>query len=165
MTDRLIDALGRLSGRERWLLVLLIAVVVPLALWGLWLMPLAERRSAAEAQLAEARALQSWVATRAAEKALIQTAARPEKHPPIGASGLEQSLISANLREDLSSLSDLGDGRLELHFDDVAFDALILWLSATEPRWGYAFSSFRFDALAEAPGRVAVSLQLRPEGG
>lgn len=164
MMDRLIDALGRLSGRERWLLALLGAAVLPLALWGLWLVPLAERRVAAETQLVEARALQSWVAARAAEKALIQTVAGPETHPPIGASGLEQSLIRADLRGDLSSLSDLGDGRLELSFDDVAFDTLILWLSATAPRWGYMFNSFRFDALEDTPGRVAVSLQLRPEG-
>ena len=108
--DRMIDALGRLSGRERWLLALLLAVVGPLALGLLWLAPLAETRKAALERLSEARALQVWVQGRAAEKALIVAVAAPEKHPPIGASGLEQSLISADLRGALSSLSDLGDG-------------------------------------------------------
>ena len=161
--DRMIDALGRLSGRERWLLALLLAGVGPLALGLLWLAPLAETRKAALERLSEARALQVWVQGRSAEKALIVAVAAPEKHPPIGASGLEQSLISADLRGALSSLSDLGDGRIELSFEAVAFDPLILWLSAADPQWGYDITSFRFDRL-EDPGLVAVALQLQPDG-
>jgi len=163
MTDRLIDLLGRLSARERGLIAFLIAVVLPLALWLTWLGPLVQARADALAALQNARALDAWVSDRATENALLRVTA-PEKSPPaIGASGVEQRLISVDLRDALSGLSDLGDGRLSLRFDSVEFARLILWLSDSDPIWGYEISKFRFERTPVA-GVVSADLTLTPRG-
>ncbi|TCK99857.1 type II secretory pathway component PulM [Shimia isoporae] len=161
MTDRLIDLLGRLSGRERALLGVLVGVIAPLALWFGLLAPLAQDRVTALSSLNEARALEAWVNDRAAENALLRATA-PQKSPPaIGASGVEQTLISSGLRESLSGLSDPGDGTLALRFDEVAFDALILWLSNSEAVWGYELNSFRLER-TDVSGVVSAELALHP---
>ncbi|KPA19801.1 General secretion pathway, M protein [Shimia sp. SK013] len=161
MTDRLIDMLGRLSGRERALLGLLLGLVLPLALRLAWLAPLLDARADALRTLHEARALEVWVTDRAAEHALLSAETPDNAPPPIGASGVEQRLIDANLRTALSALSDPGDGTLVLRFDTVGFTPLILWLSASEPVWGYEIPSFRFER-TDTPGIIAADLTLSP---
>ncbi len=161
MMDRFIDMLGKLSGRERWLLALLCGGVVPLALWFTWLAPLASARVAALSNLQEARQVSLWVSDRAAEKTLFRAPVASGKRTPIGASGLEQSLIDGNLRDRLSALSDRGDGRLELHFDEIEFTELILWLGASDLQWGYDIASFRFER-TNRPGVISASLMLEP---
>lgn len=161
MSDRAIDFLGRMSARERWLLAILVAGVLPVALWLFWLAPLADSRRAALLALAEARSVAQWVDARATEKALLEPGRPQDVRAPIGASGLEQRLIAADLRDRLSSLSDRGDGQLELHFDEIGFGPLILWLAASDPLWGYDITRFRFERLP-TPGLVAASLLLHP---
>lgn len=163
MSDRVIDLLGRLSGRERGLLALLFAVILPLALWFGWLAPLSQNRTDALAALKDARALEAWVNDRAAENALLRTTTSENSPPPIGASGVEQRLITAGLRDTLSGLSDPGDGTLSLRFDAVSFAPMILWLSDSDPVWGYSITSFRFDR-ADDPGLVSAEITLSPRG-
>lgn len=162
MSARLIDLLLRLAPRERWLLALLVVVALPVAVGIGWLLPLAERRAAAEAALQEARAVTGWVSARAADQALLAPVQRSGPTDPIGLSGLEQSLISARLRPLLSELANRTGGGVALRFDKVPFGDLVRWLSASDPGWGYDIADFRI-LRSDDPGVVSAELRLIPQ--
>ncbi|MDJ0820529.1 MAG: type II secretion system protein GspM [Paracoccaceae bacterium] len=162
MSARLIDLLARLAPRERGLIGLLVFAILPAALWFGALVPLQERRDAAEASLTEARALQSWVTSRAAEMATLAATDNTGPRAPIGLSALEQSLIEADLRSALAGLANRSGGGIELRFDVVDFAQLMEWLSAQDPAWGYDITSLRLDS-GEEPGLVAAELLLAPQ--
>lgn len=167
MTQRFIDMLLRLSPRERVLLGLLVAVVLPALIWMFAIVPLQARHAAALQAQNDIRALGGWVVDRAAEHARLSAdagvGAGSERMPPLGISGLEQSLVAAGLREAVSELGGQADGRIELRFDTVAFTDLAGWLSQSDPGWGYDITAFRLER-GEEPGLVAVDLTLEPQG-
>ncbi|MCE8009871.1 type II secretion system protein GspM [Aestuariivita sp.] len=162
MTDRLIEMLLHLSSRERRLLGILVFAAFPLALWFAVLEPLREARTVAAQDLEEARALTLWLSDRAADHAALTRAGDSGPRAPIGSSGLEQSLISAGLRDQVSALTNRAQGGIELRFDDVPFVALADWLSRSDPGWGYDIASLRIERTDE-PGRVAADLVLAPQ--
>lgn len=162
MTDAFIEMLLRLTSRERGLLALLVFCAVPAALWFGLLEPLGQTRDAARTDLREAQALTEWVAGRAAEQALL---GRPEDsgpRRPIGSSGLEQSLISAGLRDLVSALTNRSQEEIEVRFDDVPFVDLVRWMDQSDPEWGYDIINLRLER-TEAPGRVMADLVLAPQ--
>ncbi len=163
MTTRLIDLLARLAPRERRLIGVLVFAILPAALWFGALEPLQDRRVAAEAALSEARALQGWVARRAAEMAALAATDNTGPRAPIGLSALEQSLIEADLREALAGLANRAGGGIELRFDVVEFTRLMDWLGTQDPGWGYDITGFRLER-REEPGVVAAELLLAPQG-
>ncbi len=162
MSARIIDFLAGLSRRERWLLALLTGVALPLAaVFGL-ILPLSEARNAARAQVDEARLIEEWVAARAgeylAQGALLGTDSA-DQGPPLGISGIEQSLVEAGLRQDVTELANSAGGGVTLRFEAVAFTALTGWLSLNQASWGYDLEAFRFvrgarDDLVEADLRL-----------
>jgi general secretion pathway protein M len=164
MSGRLIDLLLRLSARERRLLALLALLALPAVLWLGLITPLQEARSRAFGQAAETRALGLWLVQRAGDQARLTRPESARRAPPIGISGLEQSLVAAGLRGQVSRLGGTGDGRIELGFDAVEFDALAGWLSRSEPTWGYEIAALRLQRGA-APGQVAAELVLQPPEG
>lgn len=157
---RLIDLLLSLNSRERGLLALL-AVTAVLGLVFGGLLPLYEQRQRAELAQREARALETWVVNRIAEKSTLTGGISTISPNPIGLSSIEQGLISARLRPQLSALTGQGGEDLTLRFDQVDFLRFANWLSATHPAWGYQFQSFRFEAL-EQPGQITAWIALRP---
>lgn len=162
MSEWLIDLLQRLAPRERWLLGLLVLVVLPAALVLGWLWPLQEERRAAEARLAEVRALEAWVAERQTEMSRLASSRTADGiPPPIGASALEQSLISRKLRPFLSGLETRGGGEIALRFDEVEFTALMRWMDREDPAWGYRITALRIDRAAR-PAYVEARLTLVP---
>ncbi|UWQ93535.1 type II secretion system protein M (plasmid) [Rhodobacteraceae bacterium M382] len=167
MTQRFIDMLLRLSPRERALLGLLGAVVLPALIWMAVIAPLQTRHAAALQARSDIRALGSWVVGRTAEQVRLGGdmggAAGSQRVPPLGISGLEQSLVAAGLRTAVSELGGQADGRIELRFDRVPFTDLAGWLSHSDPDWGYDITAFRLER-GEEPGLVAVDLTLEPQG-
>jgi len=159
---RMIDMLLRLSPRERRLLGLLALVVIPALLW-IWLIaPLLESRAALLRQTAEAQALQLWVADRAADQQQLGQGQGAGPTPPIGISGLEQSLVTAQLRPQVTRLGGQVDGGIELGFETVEFAALASWLSRMDPGWGYDIATLRLQR-HEDPGLVSAELTLLPQ--
>ncbi|MEP2716395.1 type II secretion system protein GspM [Pseudophaeobacter sp.] len=165
MIARALDLLLRLSPRER-LLLACAGLVILLGLGFGLLLPLQERRLQAETRLAEAQALEQWIAAQIREKQSLNIGKPATPADPIGTSGVERGLIEARLRPALSALSTQGDGAIDLRFDRVDFIQLGTWLSAAHPGWGYQIDSFRLEALPELQdaGRVAAWISLIPAG-
>lgn len=164
MTDRLVTFLLGRAPRERWLIGILCAAVLPLAVVMFWVLPLLEQRQAARVELAAAQDLRLWVAERAQEKAALD-AAQPAQSgatpaAALGISGIEQSLIAAGLRERVTRLANRDSGGIELGFDAVDFRLLGDWLDQSADTWGYDIESFRLDSSTRA-GVVAASLLLQ----
>lgn len=163
--DGLARALVGLSRRKRALIALLFLGAAPLALWFGVVAPQRTALSEARSELAEAAALRDWVAAQDAAMASLLPAApanRTGAPAPIGVSGIEQSLVAADLRSDVARLAAQGDGSVVLGFDRVRFLALTEWLDAVAPDWGYRIAAFSFTRL-DAPDTVAAEFTLTPE--
>lgn len=162
MNGRVIDFLLRRTTRERVLLGVLVAVCLPLLITFAVVAPLLEQQNRVNTAYSEAIALNAWVNERVTELGSYASAPEITEHPPIGSSGLEQSLIAAKLRDQISDLSVRDAGIIELRFDEVTFTALADWISTQQENWGYDISSFRFEA-TEIEGKVSASLALTPQ--
>lgn len=147
MWERVIQYLIGRSRRERWLLAMMIVLALPMAaVFGL-VLPLSEARAAAQNRVNEARLIDEWVADQAAlylAQGAILGDAGAEIRPPIGISGIEQSLVEAGLRKDVTELANSADGGVTLRFESVAFTGLTKWLSQNEKSWGYDLDAFKF---------------------
>lgn len=162
MSERFIDFLIRLAPRERGLIGLLCLGVLPAALALGWLWPLTETRQTAAVELQDARALDSWVLERRAEKAGLGLPDDPGDLPAaIGASALEQSLISRKLRPYLSALETRDGGEITLRFDEVNFVDLMRWMDREDPAWGYRIAALRIDR-TERSAYIEARLTLQP---
>ncbi|SFE40997.1 type II secretion system protein GspM [Roseivivax sediminis] len=159
----MIDALLRLAPRERFLLGVLVLLALPAAVAFGVLLPLVEERRAAEAALAEARAVNVWVTERAAEMAALAPAERAGPRDPVGLAGLERSLIGAGLRDVVAELSNASGGGVTLAFDDAPFTDLAAWLDTSDPYWGYDIEELLLER-SDAPGLVRADLRLVPQG-
>ncbi|MEL6886680.1 MAG: type II secretion system protein GspM [Pseudomonadota bacterium] len=158
MSGRLIDMLAARTGRERMLLAVLVLVALPVLIGGAVLWPLHTGRLQAEQARNDALALHQWVVARAAEAPAVAATDAPA---PIGSTGVEQTLIAAGLRQDVTDLGVRDGGEIELRFDAVTFVTLANWISAQAPVWGYDLSRFRI-AAHETPGKVSATLVLSP---
>ncbi|KAB2540619.1 hypothetical protein AL035_16735 [Salipiger aestuarii] len=156
----MIDLLLRLAPRERMLLAVAALLVLPATLGLGVLLPLADRRAAAEQALNDAVALDQWVRDRLAEQAAMPRLAHRE-NAPVGTAGIEKGLIAGGLRGEVSTLVTGADGRIEMVFDAVDFLRLGGWLGAQAPHWGYDIQSFRIEA-TDTPGVVTARLSLTP---
>lgn len=153
------DALLSLSRRELRLIGVLAGAVVPLAVIFLLLAPMVQSQREAARELESRRAQLEWIETQA------------RLHPPVperegapapsggGLSGLEESLVSAGLRRQVSALTNRRDGAVELRFDEVAYGALMPWLAQLARDVGYAPATFTIEA-APTPGMVSAMLVL-----
>lgn len=148
IVERVIFLLLGLSPRERWMLVGLFGLILPLAVIFLWILPLTELRTDSVRNLKEAKTLNSWVLARNAEDAALramQPKAQTNEVAAIGISAIEESLKRANLRDAVTRLAGGDEGAIELKIEDVDFQMLTIWLSETKPNWGYQIASFRFE--------------------
>lgn len=162
MSDRVLNFLLTLTRRERVLLALLLGLVVPVSVAFMVVLPLQDRRQAAEQAQLEALALQRWVSDQSAEMAVLARAApRQTIGAPIGSGGIEQGLIAAQLRRSVTVLDANGEDGVELQFDRVDFLKLAAWLRSAHPEWGYEIVAFRLED-TEEPGVVSTWLDLRP---
>ena len=160
MTGGLVEWLLRLTGRERVLLLVLALVLAGGLVAGL-LRPLDLRRAAAETALAEARALETWMAARSVEVEMLRAASGPGPVAPIGLAAVQRSLEQAGLIDLVATLSARGGDGIEMRFERVPFDRLIGWITQVEPVWGYGFASFRIERGAE-PGLVSAQFDIVP---
>ncbi len=162
MSGRILDFLLTLTRRERVLLALLVGLVAPVTVVFLVILPLQDRRQAAEQAQLEALALQRWVADQSGEMAVLsRVAPRETIAAPIGSGGIEQGLIAAQLRRSVTALDADGEDGVEVQFDRVDFLKLAAWLRSAHPEWGYEIVAFRLEA-TEEPGVVSTWLDLRP---
>ncbi len=160
MSDRFIEMLLRLAPRERMLLALMVVVLLAGAGIG-WLLPLQERRAVAERELQEARALTAWVQARADQAQGLPQVGETRATDPIGTSGIEQGLIIAGLRDRVRGLSNSAGGSIELRLENVRFERMMQWVSASEGSWGYEIESLRIEKTG-VPGLVIADFRLTP---
>ena len=168
MIERLAAQIMRLSRRERWLLVAALLVALPLGFVFAIAEPLAERRLAAEARLAEAQAQRDWLQARQAELAALPAAAatitagaEEVETNPVGLGGIEARLAEGGLRQHVVLLAAPSGGAVAIQFEGVRFGALMEWIEAIEAEAGYALGALRLRR-GDEPGAVSADLQLEP---
>lgn len=162
MRGGLAYALAQLSERERLLLALMVLVAVPVGIVFLVILPLMEAREAAHRRAADNAALLTWVAAQVTQMPVDAEASvgGEARTPTIGIAGIEESLVSADLREQVVQLANRSDGGVNLSMEDAPFDTLSQWLRQMKGSWGYNLTAFRFEAAS--PGLVNAVFELAP---
>lgn len=168
MIERLAAQIMRLSRRERWLLMAAFLLALPLGFVFAIAEPLAQRRLAAEARLAEAQAQRDWLGERQAELAALPAATAPAAldaesvaTSPVGLGGIEARLAEGALREHVSMLAAPSGGAVAIQFEGVRFGALMEWIEAIEAEAGYEMGTLRLRR-GDEPGEVSADMQLEP---
>ena len=161
MWGALISSLAELSQRERILLAVLAGVGVPVACVFLLVLPLMHSQQRAQDRLADATRLYEWVQVQASQWGSVAPVdpASQAAQPVMGVSDIEQRLIAAGLRKDVTELSRSDTGSIRLRFDDVSFLAAMRWIDEASQSWGYSLAEFELER-RDAPDRVALSLTL-----
>jgi type II secretory pathway component PulM len=145
--------------RERALLAVLCVVVLPIAAWLLWAQPLLQARDSARQRLAEAEAVEQWVAARDDEFRAHRERARARVVAPVGIAGIERSLLEAQLRGAVDTLEDGPEGRVDLSFRSVSFREFAAYADRIRTELGYEIAALRIEA-GDAPDLVSVSMEL-----
>jgi type II secretory pathway component PulM len=163
---RLAATLIGLSRRERLLVLLMVLLAVPAALWLAVAEPLLASRDAARTAVAEAEDLRAWVVARRAElAALPNPEANDSATAPVGLAGIEARLQSAGLTPagtgGAVQLGDAGQDGVSLRFERVDFALLMDWLTGVEAEAGYRVATLTL-AAGDIPGQVGADLRLEP---
>ena len=154
-------AWDRLSRRERFLVIALIAGAVPIALWALVAVPLQESRDRAFGEVAGAQADYVWAAEKVQQFTVLADRNVPEVLEPAGIAGLEEALIADGLRSAVTALETTRNGGLRLRINDISFDVFGRFLEAAVNRLGYQIATLRITPL-QRPGQIEASLDLVP---
>ena len=161
MKGGLAYGLAQLSGRERMLVAALFLIVVPVAAVFLGIMPLMEARDKAQNKTRENQILLDWVSDQVRQMPVgagTEEKAQDLGSNAIGLSGVEQSLVDAGLRDQVSQLSDKGDGGIDLVLENAPFELVGQWVDNVAPIWGYEIAAFQFDLVE--PGLIRASFEL-----
>lgn len=168
MIAALAQSLARRNRRERWLLAILLAVVVPVAFVALVALPLLEQRAAAHRALTDAQATQAWYVARQHEIAALPSTERASPDlaetaiTPIGLGGIEARLIDADLRNAVTLLANTQGDSVSLTLNAVEFSALMAWIDSIEDNAGYRLTALRLERGVDA-GLVTAELRLEPQ--
>lgn len=147
MTVGLAYTLSQLTGRERGLFAVMAGVAVPLGVIFLAILPMLEARDAADARAREAEALLTWVADQVRlMPEEVGALAEEESAATIGIAGIEDSLVTADLRDQVVELANRSDGGVDLALEDAPFDRVSDWLRTGAAASGYTLATFRFEA-------------------
>ena len=161
--QKLAEALAARQLRERWLLLVLVAVVLPLGYALLVIVPLAQQTQDVHAQTNQAHDLLGWLERQAAtfDPDELNSAPTTGFAPPRPAD-VERSLEQAGLKSNLSKLSVDQDGRMTLSFDFVSFAAAMDWFDQGHPD-GLHLSELQIES-TETSGLVRLNavLGMRP---
>lgn len=155
--DRASSWFGALAPRERVLVAACVIVVVAAVLFlGVW-EPINVARRDHQAALEQAQALSLRIdeAARLAQDRTRGTA------PASGVSlisAVDQAAQSGELGKP-TRLQPQGDAEVRVWFDDVSFDASLLWIATLQSRYGIEVQSLDVEP-RDAPGRVNLRASL-----
>ncbi len=169
MIGRLAGFLLARSPRERWLMLALVVVALPLGWWQGVIVPLQTRHHDARATLQEERALAEFLTRARAEIADLPAEGSAEADGALsdlptllpGLSEVEDSLRTTGLADSLDDLAGTEDGGMRLRLDNVAFTELMPWLVRFEQTTGYRLEELTLQR-RDAPGLVEATILLTP---
>lgn len=151
----------QLGPRERMVLGGGGLLVLLLLGWAFVWQPLERTAQSLGSRVATLQTDVAWMRQTAAQIASQQATAAP--NASFGGSPLsvvEGGLTAARLNAGLKQLSPVGEGRVRVVLEGVAFDALIDWLEQLDREFG--LSPEEFSAQQKAPGAVDATLVLKP---
>jgi len=152
------------SPRERWLLALMVFIVIPVGFAGLVVFPLLDQRASARGALDEALATRDWYQARQSEIAGLQAPADVPNAvavAPIGLGGIEDSLIAADLRDQVGLLANAQGDAVTLSLQEVPFEALMAWVDQINVTGGYRLAALQITR-SEVAGFVDAQLRWVP---
>ncbi|MFP3873936.1 MAG: type II secretion system protein GspM [Thiohalophilus sp.] len=147
--------------RERWILAIggTLTVIV-FAYVGLW-EPLVKQRTTLEQELVELRETHAWMKQAAAtiRDRSDQSGTLPATDDRSLIGLVDRSARNAGLGDQLNRVQPRGDHGVQIWFEQVAFDRLIIWIDELERSSGTRVSAMQVEATATG-GLVDARLNL-----
>jgi general secretion pathway protein M len=154
-----VDALRELwnsrEPRERAVIAVGLGALIIAALWAWVWHPLASDRARLVAALPQLRAQVQQVARQGAEVERLRSAARSRGAVPAPDEAIAMTAKSLGIGEAVATVTELGEGRVQVALKPVAFDALVSMLGELGTRHGLVVESLVVRAATDA-GRVQV---------
>jgi len=160
--NRLRDAWGALSSRERQLAqygALLLGIVV---LWLVVVLPLDHAVKRLRTATPEAQAQLAHMRSLAATIQPLRGRARTTPAPGTAVSVIDQSATSLGIRKQISKLESDGAKGVQIAAESVSFNSLIAWLNDLRDAYGFTVDNAQIEAHATA-GTVNARIRLRTE--
>lgn len=153
-----LSSLSRLSERERRIVLIGGAVAIVLLILAV-LLPLQQRVSAGAQRIERERNDLSWLQSVAPQLGSLALTAPAPLHESLVALA-DRTARDGGIGKSLVGSQPGGNGGLNVHFEQVPFDALVSWLSQLGDRYGVHADSATIEAAA-MPGVVNATLVLR----
>jgi general secretion pathway protein M len=149
------------DARERVFMTAGVAALLLAACWAYLWTPLTAERARLIDSVPRLRAQAQLVAAHSAEAETLRAAARGRPVMRAPQAVVEQAMKTAGLGEALS-VKPLAEGRVQVNFQSVSFEALVRVIGQLGESHGFAVESLTLKAATE-PGKVQVeTLVLRP---
>ena len=148
MAERLRRLLAGFSGRDRLLMVSVIAFATVALLFIAVVKPLSNARDANAHKLADRNELLEWITARAVEARALRGSkggSVPAAATP-GIAEVEASLGGRGLRPSLARLTPKPGGRFEARFEDAPYTDLVTWLAESQERLGVTVNRIAIEA-------------------
>ena len=157
MIERLLQSLGRLSERERRLVLLGAGAALILLVLAV-LLPLQHSVAAASARVERKRDDLIWLRSVAPQlAALPRNTAPPSRESLVGL--IDRTARQSGLTKSLIGSQPSGDGGLSVRLEQTPFDTLVTWLSGLREHDGVRIDAATIDA-GNSAGVVNASLVL-----
>jgi general secretion pathway protein M len=153
-----LSSLSRLGERERRIVIVGGAVALLLLILAV-LMPLQHNVSAGAQRIERERDDLSWLQSVAPQLGNLAVTAPAPLHESLVALA-DRTARDGGIGKSLVGSQPGGNGGLNVHFEQVPFDALVSWLSQLGDRYGVHADSATIEAAA-MPGVVDATLVLR----
>jgi general secretion pathway protein M len=153
-----LDSLQRLGERERRIVIIGGAVAIVLLILAL-LMPLQQSVNAGAQRLEHKRDDLTWLQSVAPQLGGLAVTAPAPLHESLVAL-VDRTARAGGIGKSLVGSQPSGNGGLNVHFEQVPFDALVSWLSQLGDRYGVHADQATIEAVA-TPGVVDATLVLR----
>lgn len=158
MSSISLASLQRLGQREQRMVFIGGAISLVLLILAV-LLPLQQSVSAGAQRIEHERDDLSWLQSVAPQLGSLAVTAPAPLHESLVAL-VDRTARDGGIGKSLVGSQPGGDGGLNVHFDQVPFDALVSWLSQLGDRYGIHADSATLEAAA-MPGVVNVTLVLR----
>ncbi|MGB8435536.1 MAG: type II secretion system protein M [Burkholderiales bacterium] len=132
--------------RERFALTVAAGVIAALLLYSFVWEPVRAERARLRESLPQLRAQAAQFASDAAEASRLRASARGQPPSVGGATAVEAAAEQIGVRANITSITEVSGGRLQVALEPVPYEALVRWIGE----------------LARSAGLAVESVQLRP---
>ncbi len=152
---------ANLQERERLILLVAIAVLIPLMLYLLLWEPLSKEVSSLRNSVNAGQKQVAWLQQASQEVKALNAASdtSPRQQNVSLISAVESTANQRGIRSEIKRIEPQGNNKISIEIDNAAFDEIIEWISLLQDQYGASVVQFNASG-SDQPGRIQARLIL-----